>query len=68
MRSKDKIIHELVYSAAGRFSACETQQDFDTQTKLYAALLRERIDDLIAVALDEQRATILAMRDAGQFT
>ena len=54
MKTKDKIIHELTYSAAGRFSACETQADYDTQTRLYAALLTERIDDLIGAALQAQ--------------
>lgn len=48
--NKAKTIHELTYSAAGRFSACETQQDFDRQTRLYAELLSERIDDLIIAA------------------
>ncbi len=50
MKNKAKVIHELTYSAAGRFSACETQQDFDRQTRLYSELLSERIDDLIIAA------------------
>lgn len=48
MKPKERIIKELVYSASGRFSACETQQDFETQQRLYGALLSERIEELLA--------------------
>ena len=48
MNTKERIIKELVFSASGRFSACETQQDFIDHQRLYAALLTERIDELLA--------------------
>ena len=55
MKTKERIIKELVYSASGRFSACETQQDFIDQQRLYEALLTERIDDLLLAAIGEER-------------
>jgi len=46
---KERIIQELVYSASGRFSACETTEDFRDQTRLYTALLTERIADILGM-------------------
>lgn len=48
MRDKKRTIDELVMSAAGRFSACETQQDFLDQTRLYTELMTERIEELLS--------------------
>ena len=58
MTTKERIIKELVYSASGRFSACETQQDFIDHQRLYAALLTERIDELIAA--ERERCALIA--------
>ena len=55
MTATDRIIKELVYSASGRFSACETQQDFVDQQRLYEALLRERVEDIVQIRLAAAR-------------
>lgn len=57
MNRIDSIINELVYSASGRFSACETEQDFTEQRRLYEELLRERIREI--VEMDAGEATRL---------
>lgn len=51
MNSFDRIIKSLVYSASGRFSACETKEDFEEQMRLYEELLRERVEELIALRI-----------------
>lgn len=51
MSTIDRIIEELAFSAAGRFSACETQQDFIDQLRLYKALLRERIEEIAQIRM-----------------
>jgi len=56
MTLKERIIRSLVYSASGRFSACETEQDFATQQRLYGELLEERIAEVVAA----ERARVYA--------
>lgn len=62
MNIKERYIRQLVYSASGRFSACETQADFAAQQQLYEALLVERIDELLA-AERERCARVAVHKD-----
>lgn len=65
MDAKAGIIRSLVFSASSRFSACETQQDFEAQQRLYGELLTERIDELLAA--ERERCAAIADHAAGGF-
>jgi hypothetical protein len=51
----DRIIRSLVYSASGRFSACEAKEDFEEQQRLYEELLRERVEELVALRMAKEK-------------
>ena len=67
MNTKERYIRQLVYAASSRFAACETQEDFANQQRLYEALMHERIDELLA-AERERCAELRAVAEEAYYT